>query len=206
MVALESFTNCEACNLYPVFGSAPTPRAIAVQVVDTNPAQARCSTPGKARETFTFPASDQQGPGNIQTIQGSFVIADSNHPAGSPANTTNGCAFQFNYGGSPTSPANVLYLVGAIGSGSSTVGGTGATDLTNGYCTIHTSSASSQVTADSNDTNNKILGLTLDIEFLSGTTSSTQPKYIYTLVTNQQNQSSNGGNWSYWGWWMTPNP
>jgi hypothetical protein len=172
-----------------------TPRALAPDV--SPPAQPRCSTPGNDRATFTFSASDKQGPTNVASVETVFSIGGADTDgAGGPDNGAHGCHFLY------IPWANVLYLDGPEGgntwtSGSSIVG-SGGVDLSNGYCTVHAGSATSGYSMEA-----KILNVKLDIEFLPSSTLAYR-KHMYVVALNNQGRVSNGGNWTYWGWWATP--
>jgi len=86
----------------------------------------------------------------------------------------------------PGTLVNLVYLAdgnGNMWNAGNTVVGSGGTDLTNGYCTIHGATSSYSLTKDP-----YILNLTLDISFQG------IPKaYIYEVVTNRSQQYVSGG-------------
>lgn len=172
-----------------------TPRALGVDAVSPNPY--RCSTPGADEETFKFAGHDNSGSSNIQWIQGIFSISgDDGSGTGGPDTGAYGCHFIYY-----PAPYNLVYLDGPSGGnlwvGSSTVG-SGGSDLTNGYCTIHAGSTDSQVTTEP-----FIVDVALDITFPSSSSSS-ERKHIYSIVGNDSGGLSNSNVWNYWGWWATP--
>jgi hypothetical protein len=185
-------TLTQAHQLEPL--GVDTPRALAPDAV--SPVQSRCSTPGSDRETFTFSASDVQGPGAITSIEVRFVTGGAND-TGNPGNTAGACGFVYSY--APTfgtdPPFNLVTLETDSGLWPESVVGPGGSDIANGYCTIHAGSPASHVATDP-----KTLNVTLDIDFLP----SSGKRYIYAWVTNTQGTFSNGGTWKYWGWWQIP--
>jgi hypothetical protein len=147
------------------------------------------------RDTFTFSAADAYGPSSLSDLEVVFSVGGNDADgSGGPDGGARGCHFIF----FPSS--STLYLDGPNGGynwiGSSVVG-SGGTDLSNGYCTVHAGSSASQVQMGTRN-----LDLTLDMSF----TSSSSHLHIYNVAldTIDGNYSSNGGNWYYWGWWAAP--
>lgn len=181
------------------------PRALGVDPV--SPVISPCSTQGSEREIFTFPASDNGGPGNIAWIQGAFTLRGDD-TTGAPGPVIDagagdqGCHFiYFPPMGLTT---GVIYLDSQNG-GSNWVGssvvGSGGSDLSNPltpgaapFCIIHAGSSSSYW-----HTEPYIGNLTLDIEFPS----LSAKKHTFSITSDGQQQSSGGG-WNYWGWLTTP--
>ena len=146
--------------------------------------------------TFTIPAKDDHGTGNVTWVEGMFSVSGSDSDgSGGPDNGAQGCHFHWD------TASQLLYL--APGSGGynwllppSPLGNGATQDLSNGICTIHTRT-SSVSTASSNPAP-YVLTLTMDITFPRSS------KYhFYTVTENNQGDFSNGDSWSYWGWWAT---
>lgn len=205
MITLINYSGPNAILANSGAGFAGTPRALGVDAV--SPETSRCSAPGADRETFTFEATDSGGASNVAWIQAVFsqngCDGDGDGPPCFPQPETNitligapGCHFMY-------FPANnAIYLdgpnVNSPWSGGSSVVGPGGTTLSNSYCTIYAGSSASQVSTEP-----RILDLTLDIQFATGTQNN---KHIYVVTENNQGQQSMGptltGTWNYWGWWF----
>jgi hypothetical protein len=101
--------------------------------------------------------------------------------------------------------ANDTYSSGYSPIGNNVVNGMGATNLSNGTCTIH--AATSTVTAGSGSAGTYGLQLVLDIEFLQvGTQAAPFNYYMYETVEDNQGNSNPAVNqgyppWSSWGYW-----
>jgi hypothetical protein len=172
--------------------TSETPRALAPDAVSPGASLCPAVGGGSDRQTFTFSASDVDGPSAIETIEARFVTTQ-----GNPGDTAGGCDLIFQYipasGSGP--PVNVVTLITDSVPWPQSVVGSGGADLVGGNCTVHAGSSASHVMADA-----KTANVTLDISFKP----SLGTRYIYTWVTNTQGQFSNGGNWQYWGWWLIP--
>jgi hypothetical protein len=215
IVVLNGYPSPPDPSPQPASGNAETPRALPIDPV--SPATVKCSNkcltcsmPGSDDEVFTFQGADLGGSANVLSIAGTFSVpGDDGTGVGGPGTIFNGtpmpvCYFLYY-------PAqNVVYLDGPDGksnwAGGSSIVGTNGHDLTNydknsqlpANCIIHAGSTSSQFKKEKN-----IVDLTLDIQFLSGTSKSYN-KHMYVFVENSSNQGSHGGTWLYWGYWVTP--
>ena len=182
----------------PSVGAASyLPRALTPKAV--SPQTARCST-GTQPQTFAFPASDGGGASHISSIETIFSLSgNDNDGGGGPDAGGQGCHFVYY-----PAPYNTIYLDGPGGgstwSAGSSVVGTGGSDLSNGYCTIHAGWTPASMAEPF--ISPYIVNLPLVIEFPSSSSSSLR-KHIYTVIQDDQGQISNRGLWTYWGWWAT---
>jgi hypothetical protein len=163
-------------------GSPVSPRALAIDAV--SPVSSKCSTPGRDRETFTFPAADVSGANNVASIEVIFRIQGNDDTgSGGPTNYGEVCHLLY------IPSANVVYLddtsAGYTWSGGSSVVGAGGSYLgTNNpvpYCTIHAGSGSSNVQTEPYN-----VDLTLDIEFGPSSWTSSK-KHMYVVTTYPAN-------------------
>jgi hypothetical protein len=199
-----------------------TPRVLPVDAESTA-SHALCATPGAARASFTFAASDDTngssnlpgyeprldygspgytGAKQIEYIEGIFR---NTAPPNWQQSTIGECRFFY------ASDVNMVYLddgTGTWGGGTlSSLIGTGGRDLShpNAGCIIH-AATSIGASATGIPPGQYARSVTLDIEFLSS-----GRKYIYVYTRNKNGMYSYAPNdglsqpiWQHWGWWERP--